>query len=253
MTQGGRFRGIIIDCETGGIDAAAAYWSAVLGTRASGRGSYRKLGRLGMNVEVQKVDHPSRVHIDLAAEDVEAEAARLVGLGATIVARISTWIVLEAPTGHRFCVVRERDEAVNATPKEWPGASGTHRSRIGALCIDCRVDDLTEGAAFWTAALGLKDAPEFDGDGKYASLGGHRGYPKFLLQKVDHDPRVHIDLETDNKDAEFARLVALGTEEVERIKGWIVMQAPTGHRFCIVGPQGDDWPERAGEEADVLS
>ena len=54
-----------------------------------------------------------------ADTSIEAEAARLVALGASEVARPNQgrWIVLQAPTGHRFCVVRAREPltAANAT------------------------------------------------------------------------------------------------------------------------------------------
>lgn len=118
-----------------------------------------------------------------------------------------------------------------------------HKSRIGCLVIDCQTDDLTEALAFWSKALGVKG--EIDGDGKYAVLEMPGGGLKVLLQSVDHRPRVHLDIETDDKDAEGDRLAALGANEVARVKGWIVMEAPTGHRFCVVGPQGGDFPARA--------
>ena len=118
-----------------------------------------------------------------------------------------------------------------------------HRSRIGVLCIDCQTDDLGPATAYWSAMLGVEG--EVDPDGKYASLNGHQGYPKVLLQAVDHAPRVHLDIETDDQEAERARLEGLGAKVVARIKGWIVMEAPTGHRFCLVNPQGDDWPGEA--------
>ena len=74
---------------------------------------------VGLHIEVQKVQHPSRVHPDVESDDIEAEAARLVALGASEVARPNQgrWIVLQAPTGHRFCVVRAREPltAANAT------------------------------------------------------------------------------------------------------------------------------------------
>ncbi len=116
----------------------------------------------------------------------------------------------------------------------------THRSRISVVCIDCQTDDLTQASAFWSAALGKEG--EIAADGKYAQFDGHRGHPKVLLQKVDHEPRVHLDIETDDQEAECARLKTLGATELNRIKGWIVMQAPTGHRFCLVKPQGKDFP-----------
>ena len=112
----------------------------------------------------------------------------------------------------------------------------THRSRIAALCIDCRTDDLSEATAFWSAALGKEAHP--DEGGRYVQIGSEGDYPHVLLQAVDHDPRVHLDIETDDREAEVERLKALGATEVARIKTWIVMEAPTGHRFCIVRPQG---------------
>jgi hypothetical protein len=59
---------------------------------------------------VQKVEHPSRVHLDIETDDIEAEATRLEGLGAKKVTRFPRWWVMEAPTGQRFCVVRPQRE-----------------------------------------------------------------------------------------------------------------------------------------------
>lgn len=116
----------------------------------------------------------------------------------------------------------------------------THRMRLAAVCIDCRTEDLTEAMAFWSAMIG---APaEADADGRYAHVGGPGDYPHVLLQAVDHAPRVHLDFETDDQEAECARLEALGAKVVARIKTWIVMEAPTGQRFCLVRPQSDHFP-----------
>lgn len=128
----------------------------------------------------------------------------------------------------------------------------THSSRVGVICIDCRTDDLSEHVDFWSGLLGKEG--RVDPDGKYAQFDSHQGYPKFLLQKVDHDPRVHLDIETDDKEAEVARLEKIGAKVVDRIKGWIVMEAPSGQRFCVVGVQGDDFPGDAAKwgESHVL-
>jgi hypothetical protein len=56
---------------------------------------------------------------------------------------------------------------------------------------------------------------------------------------VDHPGRVHLDIETDDIEAEVKRLEALGAKRVEFIKRWWVMEAPTGQRFCVVRPQHD--------------
>jgi hypothetical protein len=46
----------------------------------------------------------NRVHLDLRAPDVAAEAQRLVGLGAQVLAKVQDWIVLTDPEGGEFCV-----------------------------------------------------------------------------------------------------------------------------------------------------
>jgi predicted enzyme related to lactoylglutathione lyase len=120
-----------------------------------------------------------------------------------------------------------------------------HHSRIGVIVIDCQTADLGPATAFWKQALGVSG--EVDDDGKYAVLADHKGYPKVLLQSVEHDPRVHLDFETDDREAEAKRLEAIGATVVDRVKSWIVMEAPTGHRFCLVGPQGEDFPGDAPE------
>ena len=116
-----------------------------------------------------------------------------------------------------------------------------HRSRIGVIVIDCRTDDLGPATAFWSAALGVSG--RVDEDGKYAVLADGQGHPKLLLQAVDHESRVHLDVETDDRAAEATRLEALGARNLGWVRDdWIVMEAPTGHRFCLVPPQGDDFP-----------
>ena len=124
-----------------------------------------------------------------------------------------------------------------------------HRSRISAYVFDCKVDDLAQATDFWSKALGRTVASaDQDGDGRYAELGTDKDEPFILLQRVDHAPRIHLDIETDDLDAEVARLEALGAKRIAFVKRWWVMQAPTGHRFCVVrkqrpefGPHTNSW------------
>ena len=117
-----------------------------------------------------------------------------------------------------------------------------HKSRLGGLVIDCKADTVGDAAKFWHGALG--GDLEIDDDGKYAFI-SDQGDLKVLVQAVDHDPRVHLDIESDDKDAEQARLEALGAKKIAAVKRWIVMEAPTGHRFCIVNPQSDEFQGKA--------
>ena len=107
-----RLSGFIVDCQTSDLHGAAAFWGAALGMRvedlpgAEGE-KYRRLidRNVDLHIEVQTVQHPSRVHLDIETDDIEAEVARLEKLGARRVAKVQTWWVMEAPTGHRYCVV----------------------------------------------------------------------------------------------------------------------------------------------------
>ena len=69
--------------------------------------------------------------------------------------------------------------------------------------------------------------------------------PIVQIQRVEHESRVHIDIETDNIPAEVARLEKLGAHVVDRLERWVVMQAPTGQRFCVVRVQRPGFPKNA--------
>lgn len=110
-----------------------------------------------------------------------------------------------------------------------------HRSRLAGFIIDCRTDDLDSAATFWSDALGLPIAdPDSGGTGQYAEFGDAPGGLHVEVQKVAHPSRVHLDIETDDLDAEVARLEALGAKRVQFTKRWWVMESPDGQRFCVV-------------------
>lgn len=121
-----------------------------------------------------------------------------------------------------------------------------HHSRLAAVLIDCRVDDVDAAADFWSQALGYPVAAEHGADPvRYRTLATPPDQVRCEVQRVDHESRVHIDIETDDVDAEVRRLQALGAREVERVRSWVVMEAPTGQRFCVVRPQRGDFPRGA--------
>ena len=108
-----------------------------------------------------------------------------------------------------------------------------HRSGLCGMIIDCQTDDLQREARFWSQALGYA-LPEKQPDDTYIALDVPEGRPYIELQAVDHPSRVHLDLRTDDMQAEVARLEKLGAELVERKEHWTIMQAPSGHRFCVI-------------------
>ncbi len=114
-----------------------------------------------------------------------------------------------------------------------------HHSRLCSIIIDCQTDDLAEAARFWSAALGRpmkKRADDTAGD-NYLPLETSDDEPVIEVQKVGHPSRVHLDIESDDIEAEVRRLEALGAKRIEAIKTWVVMEAPTGQRFCVIRPQ----------------
>ena len=119
-----------------------------------------------------------------------------------------------------------------------------HKSRLGTVIIDCQTDDLMREAEFWRAALGA-EMGRTDPKGRYQDIETDPSDPKVILQKVEHESRIHVDIETDDREAEVARLQNLGASVVEVMKKWTVMEAPSGHRFCVIGPTRDDFDENA--------
>jgi predicted enzyme related to lactoylglutathione lyase len=123
-----------------------------------------------------------------------------------------------------------------------------HRSRLCAVLIDCNAPDVNEAARFWAEALGRPVDPDHAGSrGNYRMLETPPDEPIVQVQKVGHESRAHIDIETDDIPAEVARLEKLGATVVDRLERWVVMQAPTGQRFCVVRVQRPGFPKNANQ------
>ena len=114
-----------------------------------------------------------------------------------------------------------------------------HHSRLGSIIIDCQTDDLEAAAEFWSAALGrpLRERVDDSAGDNYLPLATHADEPVIEIQRVDHPSRVHLDIESDDVEAEVRRLEKLGAKRIEAIKTWVVMEALTGQRFCVIRPQ----------------
>ncbi len=116
--------------------------------------------------------------------------------------------------------------------------------KVGSVVI--RVADLVRMTAFWSAALDYVPredpaAPGADfvllrprhGEGPNVSLDA---YPS----RYELPPRFHLDLYADDREAEVARLIALGAREVHWSKrpadaDYVILEDPEGNRFCVVG------------------
>ena len=121
-----------------------------------------------------------------------------------------------------------------------------HRSRLAGFIIDCNTEDLERAAQFWSSALGypLKPAAQ-EPSALYRQMDTGPEGMHIEVQKVDHASRVHLDIETDDIDAEVQRLEKFGARRVQQIHTWWVMEAPTGQRFCVIRVQRPNSMERA--------
>lgn len=111
-----------------------------------------------------------------------------------------------------------------------------HKSRLGNIVIDCHTDDLLAEARFWSAALGYPVQQSPDIASNFVQLITPDDDVKVIIQRVSHEARAHLDIETDSIALEVARLESLGAQVVSRKDKWVVMQAPTGHKFCVGSP-----------------
>ncbi|MEV2216343.1 VOC family protein [Streptomyces sp. NPDC050997] len=111
-----------------------------------------------------------------------------------------------------------------------------HRSRVYALLID--TPEPEAAAAFWSAALGAPAHPLL-GEEQFTSL--HEAIPGLAVavQAVDDTPRFHLDIETDDVEAETARLLGLGATQVTQWLECRVLRAPGGHLLCVLPVDSD--------------
>ena len=121
-----KLAGFIIDCKTDNLQQSAQFWSAALGMHlqilpgAEGE-KYVRLqdSANGLHVEVQSVGHESRVHLDIETDDIDSEIRRMEALGAKLVDRVHSWCVMQAPSGQRFCIVKQCTENFEEQANEW--------------------------------------------------------------------------------------------------------------------------------------
>lgn len=111
---------------------------------------------------------------------------------------------------------------------------------VGSIVI--RVDDIERQREFWSAALDYVPRAEHDDD--FVLMRPRTGVgPNVSLDRarsqLQHPPRMHLDLYTDDQAAEVSRLVELGATEVSWSKrpadaDYVILADPEGNRFCVI-------------------
>lgn len=122
---------VLIDLPEESYAASAAFWAGATGTArgtshaSPGEEPYESLDRLpgGVMLELQRTGAgtPARIHLDIETDDVAAEVARVLGLGARVVAQREGYVILADPGGLLFCVVPVQTGAeFDAHARAWP-------------------------------------------------------------------------------------------------------------------------------------
>src|SRR5215510_2213208 len=110
----------------------------------------------------------------------------------------------------------------------------SHYSRRDMVVIDVPAAHHAREVEFWQAATGQtltrnERRPEYHG----ALLPGRRF--GLLTQRLDEGTaRVHLDIHTDDLEAEVARLERLGAQRVTQVHSWWIMRDPAGLPFCVL-------------------
>lgn len=106
------------------------------------------------------------------------------------------------------------------------------------LCLDCPPEEAQREAEFWHRLTGWArrdgTSPEF-----VCHLVPRAGSLQLLVQRrasaSPAEVTLHLDLGASDREAEAARLTALGATRVAAGDGWIVLTDPDGRRFCVTG------------------
>lgn len=237
-----RIRNLQVDVAPAWFDDAVAWWSAALGgTPRETDGIYVHVDgvRAPVGVHLQRLgDGPGRFHLDLEADDVAAETARLLALGAEDLGPVLDGEpgerVLADPAGLVLCIAP-------AGQPQLLDDGYDDRVQLRVLLFDVPPADSRAQATFWAAALDARvravgpDDPEFTA---VVGVEGPGGAVPMAVQRLEQgSARVHVDLHCPDpvaRDAEVARLVGLGATEVARSSQWVVLRTPGGPLVCVV-------------------
>ena len=216
-----------------------SFWCQVTGYRLSPRRGVREEFASLLppdgdpHLKVQTVERPSPggLHVDLHTDDVPALAARAEGLGATASYLDAGYVVCGSPGAMPFCVVGHPGSRA-ARPTVWPGG----RSMADQVSIDIPPSRWEEECRFWADLTGW-ELVDPDPDDEFRRLRRPRGLAiQFLLQRLDHEqPHVvgHLDLGSDDYQAETDRHLGLGATEVRRTPHWVTLRDPSGRLYCV--------------------
>jgi hypothetical protein len=121
-----------------------------------------------------------------------------------------------------------------------------HRILLREVIVDVPSAQLEAETAFWAGALDSQARTESADYPEFRSLRGAAALPHVGLQDIGTgQARYHLDIESDDIEAEVARLLALGATEVARQSAWVVLADPAGLLLCVLPPESEEFAERS--------
>ena len=120
-----------------------------------------------------------------------------------------------------------------------------HRIMLREVIIDAPAADIDAVTTFWSGALDATPHP-IPGE-PFVGLRGAASLPHVATQSIGGDdaPRFHLDIETDDLEAEIVRLEGLGATVRTRYADYAVMVDPVGLLFCLLPPVSEEFATRA--------
>jgi hypothetical protein len=226
--------------DTAAPEAAAteAYWVAVTGWPLSSRrgvdGEFASLqppdGDGPVRVQVVGTQPPGGMHLDVHTDNVEQLVEEARGLGAELRDTGLGYAVGRSPGGLVFCLVPHAGGR-RPGPVDWPGGA----SLVDQVCLDIPRGSFDEEGRFWSQLMSWPQNrglfPQFD------RILPPPGQPlRVLLQRTDDEDgpvRMHLDLASDDREAEVARHVELGGRVVRSTENWTTLLDPSGRAYCV--------------------
>jgi predicted enzyme related to lactoylglutathione lyase len=117
--------------------------------------------------------------------------------------------------------------------------------------IDVPEPAFSPSVHFWADAVGRAPSRSPSEADPYLTLMPAEEGVRLTFQRIPSGPpRIHLDIETDDVNAEVRRLEALGGEVVDRVEDWVVLQDPAGLLFCVISVDSTDFDASATRWAD---
>lgn len=219
-----------------------AFWLGVTGyTLSTPRGEDAEFATLvppvgDDHLRIQRLgSSTSGTHLDLhvaSVDEIDAAVEEAVGLGATVVARHEPEIaIMRTPAGYPFCILGPAGSEVTP-PVVWPDG---HRSRADQLCLDIPPAAYDAECDFWATLTGWSVTGTSQEE--FRRLQTPPGIAlRILLQRLA-DPEAtvhgHLDIATDDRAAEVARLAGLHAPSIAEHDEWTVLRPPAGPAVCV--------------------